>query len=366
MPIAHAMVLEAFQRPLVMREFPLSEPRPGEARVHLEAAGICGSDLHIAAGQDPRTPLPCILGHEGVGRIEALGGALYDMEGHSLQVGDRITWDRGLTCGHCHYCTIRRQPYLCPERRTYGISYSCREAPYLLGCYSEVIHLLPRTHLLRVPGDVDPGLIAIVGCSGAMAIHAVEEAQIRPGATVVVLGPGPLGLFAVAFSRRCGASQVIIAGTARSAARLEMAQALGATVQIVSDRLSAAERLAAVRDCTGGRGADTVIECAGTPQAMADGAEFLAPGGVYALVGAAVPGEPLPVRVFESLLRKNARWQGIWTSGPDHLYQAIRWVLEEPERYSPMITHRFALAQANEALAAMAERRAVKAVICDA
>ena len=363
MPTARAMVLEAFRQPLVLRELPVIEPGPGEVRVRLEAAGVCGSDLHIAAGEDPRTPLPCILGHEGVGRIEALGGAMRDAEGNALRVGDRITWDRGLTCGHCYYCTIRRQPYVCPERRTYGISFSCSQPPHFLGCYSEVVHLLPDTRLLRVPDSVDPALIAIVGCSGAMAAHAIEEAQIAPGSSVVVLGPGPLGLFAVAFARRRGAGQVIVAGTARSAARLEMARRLGATAQIVSDQMTAPERLAAVRALTGGRGADVVIEGAGTPQAIADGADYLAPGGAYALAGAAVPGEPLPVRIFEQIVRKNARWQGIWAGDTVHLYQAIRWVLEDPDLYAPMITHRFTLEQANEALAAVGERRAVKAVM---
>ncbi len=363
MSTARAMVLEAFRAPLVCREFPLVPPQPGEVRVQIEAAGVCGSDLHIAAGEDPRTPLPCILGHEGVGRILALGGERYDAQGRRLAVGDRITWDRGLTCGHCYYCSIRRQPYLCPERRTYGISFSCAQAPHFLGCYGEVIHLLASTRLLQVPNEVDPALIAIVGCSGAMAAHALEEARLQPGASVAILGPGPLGLFAVAFARRRGAGPIIVLGTARSAPRLEMAARLGATAQIVSDRMTPAERAGAVRELTAGRGAEVVIDCAGTPQAIADGAELLAPGGVYALAGAAVPGEAIPVHIFEALVRKNARWQGVWAGDTAHLDQAIRWVLEEPERYAPLVTHRFPLVRADEALAAMRERRAVKAVI---
>ena len=363
MSTAQAMVLEAFGQPLVWRKLPLVAPGPGEVQVQIEAAGVCGSDLHIWAGEDQRVHLPTILGHEGVGRILAIGGERLDAEGHPLRPGDRVAWDRGVTCGTCYWCTIRQQPYVCPERKTYGISYSCNKPPYFLGCYSEVIHLFASTRLLKVPDDIDPALIAIVGCSGAMAVHATEEAQIQPGANVVVVGSGPLGLFAVAFARRRGAGQIIISGTARSANRLAIAQGLGATAEIISDQMTPAERLDAVRALTGGRGADVVIECAGTPQAIADGAEFLAPGGVYALAGAAVPGNPLPVRIFESVVRKNARWQGVWAGDTKHLYQAIRWVLEEPGRYAPLITHRFPLAQANQALAAVGSRQAVKAVM---
>ena len=148
---AFAAVLEAFNAPLVWREFEVLPPSPGGLTVKIEAAGICGSDLHMWEGKDPRTPLPIILGHEAVGRVMASGGEKRDITGRIVREGDLIAWDRGVTCGECYYCVARKEPYLCSNRRVYGINLSCAEPPYLLGGYAEMIQLLPRTNVLVAP-----------------------------------------------------------------------------------------------------------------------------------------------------------------------------------------------------------------------
>src|SRR5437899_6210098 len=123
---AKASVLEKFGAPLRVQSFSLpSALEDGAALVRTEMAGICGTDVHLWKGELP-IALPVILGHETVGRIEALGdGVETDWSGLPLRVGDRVTWTPGLTCGTCYYCAEKKIPTRCVNRRAYGISQTC-------------------------------------------------------------------------------------------------------------------------------------------------------------------------------------------------------------------------------------------------
>jgi D-arabinose 1-dehydrogenase-like Zn-dependent alcohol dehydrogenase len=127
-------VLVRYQEPLEIRTYPTPrEVAAGEALVRVNAAGICGTDVHLWLGQ-LKIPIPVILGHETVGRIEMLGAGLTaDWRGVPLAVGDRVTWASSIVCGECYYCRIKRQPTRCVGRRAYGISYCAVEAPHLRG-----------------------------------------------------------------------------------------------------------------------------------------------------------------------------------------------------------------------------------------
>ena len=135
-----AAVLTAFEKPLEIREYdlPTSLGR-GEALVRVEMAGICGTDVHLWLGQLP-IPLPVIMGHETVGRIEGLcPGVENDWRGNPLHVGDRICWASSIACGECFYCRMKNQPTRCVSRKAYGISYCASDAPHLRGGYAEKI-----------------------------------------------------------------------------------------------------------------------------------------------------------------------------------------------------------------------------------
>jgi threonine dehydrogenase-like Zn-dependent dehydrogenase len=358
---AFAAVLEAFNAPLAWREFEVLPPAPGGLTVKIEAAGICGSDLHMWEGKDPRTPLPIILGHEAVGRVLASGGEKRDITGRIVREGDLIAWDRGVTCGECHYCVVRKAPYLCPNRRVYGINMSCAEPPFLLGGYAEVIQLLPRTNVLIVPSEIDPALLVAASCSGATAAHAVESCDIHPGDEVIVQGPGPLGLFVLAFALERGATQAAISGSQRNGWKLETARRFGATA--ILDGQTSEERLQQVRALTDGRGAQAVIECSGSMAAHQEGLKWVAPGGAYAWAGAAVPIGELSVGVYEDVVRKNVRIQGVWVSDTSHFYQAAQLVLGGRYPFAEMVTHRFPLSQADQALRSLQQRETLKAVL---
>ena len=116
-----AVVLKEFNQPLVIEEGELASLKDGEILVRITASGVCGSDVHMWKGKDPRTPLPLILGHEGVGVVEEVKGEKKDIFADKIKPGDFVIWDRGVTCGNCYFCVVKKEPSLCPKRQVYGI-----------------------------------------------------------------------------------------------------------------------------------------------------------------------------------------------------------------------------------------------------
>jgi len=360
---ARAMVLEEFGQPLKEVEVPLPELVPGSVLVRLSAAGICGSDLGIARGDDPRIRLPLILGHEGVGRVEAVAGGKTDILGHRLSVGDVVVWDRGLVCGECYQCLVKKRPSLCPQRQVYGITIPADVKPGLNGCYAEVICLRPETAILKVFDEVDPWALVAATCSGATAAHAAELAGVQPGDNVVVIGPGPLGLFSVAFALDAGARRVFLLGTARGVKRMELGREIGAHQTLNTAETTPEERLQAIMAETHGTGADVVIDAAGNASSIAEAVRLAARGGTVALPGFATPTGDIGLDIYQDIALKNLRVQGVWVSDTSHLYQAVQLVLSRRHPLAKMVTHRFPLSQANEALAVLDRREGIKVVL---
>lgn len=352
-----AMVLEQFGQPVVRRELPVPRLQPGEVLLRLRASGVCGSDLDIVAGQDPRVTLPLVPGHEGIGEIAEVCGEKADVTGEALRAGDLVAFNRGLTCGKCAYCGVRGQPELCAKRETYGISMGGgvqaadvpSATPALQGCYAEYIVLREGTKTIRLPGEADPIALVPATCSGATAANAVELAEIQPGDTIVVIGPGPLGLYAAALALDQGAGQVVMIGRRRDR-RLELAERIGCVAATPADGLPTAA------------GAAVVIDCAGTAETVSQALELVAPGGTIAIPGVATPLAACALDPYV-LSRKQVRLQGVWTSNARHLQQAL--ALAQSGRYplGEMVTHVLPLEQANEGLRLLRDRQAVKVVL---
>ncbi|APC08997.1 zinc-binding dehydrogenase [Neomoorella thermoacetica] len=358
---ALAYILEAFKEPLAAREIVIPDLEPGQVLVKISAAGVCGSDLHIWKGEDPRSRLPMILGHEGVGKIAALKGKKLTVEGEELKEGDLIFWNRGVSCGHCYYCAVLKEPSLCHNRIVQGINIPCTHAPYLNGCYAEYIVLQANTDIFLVPAGIDPAVLVAASCSGATAAHGFDMIRPEPGEVVAIIGPGPLGLFAVAFARAYGASTVILIGG--SPARLEMGRQFGGTVILNRHEISKEKRWQIIRDLTHGRGVDLVVEAAGSAPALQEALEIVRPGGNVLSIGFSQPGGTFAFDGFQHLVQKNIRLQGVWVSDTRHVYRAMAMILAQPELFARMITHRFPLARVDEALEVMDRKEAVKAVL---
>ncbi len=358
---SRAMVLTAFKQPLALEEIEIPALKEGEILVRMEASGVCGSDVHMWQGEDPRTPLPIILGHEGVGRIAAMNGPHSTVEGDPVKEGDRILWNRGVTCGHCYACKVLLAPWLCESRKVYGINRSRADAPYLNGCYSEYMILSPGTDLFLVEEAVDPAVLVSASCSGATAANAFDAVKINPGDTVAIQGPGPLGVYGVAYAKKMGAKQIAVIGG--SPQRLELCREFGATHLLNRREKTAAERLEVIRELTHGRGADVVFEAAGSRGAARETLDLARPGGSCILAGYAQPVGAEEVDFYSQVVKKHLTIQGVWVSDTRHTRQAMELVLEQPERFAKLITHRFPLEEANRALEAMQKKEALKAVL---
>lgn len=355
------MVLEGFNQPLVLKTFSVPRLGAGEILVKVEAAGVCGSDVHMWEGRDPRTRLPMILGHEGAGQIEEMKGEKRDVYGHRLQAGDKVLWSRGVTCGHCYFCKVKMEPSLCPDRWVHGIHTSSAQPPYLTGNYAEYLLLDQRTDFFKIGPNLDLAALVPASCSGATAAHALDLSGMQSGDSVLIQGVGPLGIFAVALARSFGASQIIAIGGTEE--RLRMGQALGASLLLNRQRLSVGERRNALMDATHGRGVDVAFEMAGDPEALKECISLTRTGGACVTAGFGEPHGKIELDCFQDIGRKNLRLQGVWVSEVRHTHMALKLILNRFQDFQRLITHRFSLGRANEALQAMRSKEAVKAVL---
>src|SRR4051794_5398133 len=195
---------------------------------------------------------PVTIGHEFLGRVAACGAGVEDW-----QVGDRAVCEpHSLACGTCHLCR-RGHAELCAQKRSPGWGIDG-------GMAAQVA--VPAHLLHRVPDGV--GDVAAAMCEPtAICVTAFERMPVRPGETVLVIGPGPIGLLAALVARVTGAGEVVVVGRPSSAARLRVAERLGLTTW----DSSAVDVPAAAYERTGGRGADLVVDASGAPEGIAAG-----------------------------------------------------------------------------------------------
>jgi threonine dehydrogenase-like Zn-dependent dehydrogenase len=358
---AQIALLEEFNQPLAIRETDVPPLELGQVLVQVEAAGVCGSDVHMWRGKDPRTPRPIILGHEGVGRVVEVAGEKRDVDGVPLRPGERVLWNRGVTCGACYYCTVVKEPSLCTDRWVYGIYRSIHEPTFLNGCYATHIILDARTDIFHADEALDPAVLVPASCSGATTAHAFELTPVVVGDTVLIYGPGPVGAFAVAFAQSGGARHIIVSGGTPQ--RLALCEQLGATLTLNRHQTNAEARRGAVLDLTHGRGADLVVEASGSVAAMQEGLDCVRHGGALSLVGFATPVGDVTFPPFEKIVRKNLHLQGVWVSDTRHTRQAMALIESRPETFAALVSHRFPLAEVTAALETVARREAMKAVL---
>lgn len=361
---SRAAVLTAYQKPLDIREYPVTdELGPGECLVRVEMAGICGTDVHLWLGQLP-IPLPVILGHETVGRIERLGSGLNkDWRGVPIAMGDRITWASSMVCGECIYCRLKRQPTRCLFRKAYGISYCADEAPHLRGGYAQYILLRKGSAIFRLADTLKTESVVGGGCALTTAVHGLERAPVNFGDAVVIQGAGPVGLAALALARHSGAETVVVIGAPDH--RLQLARNFGAdevvSIEAVPD---VSRRREFVLDKTGGYGADLVIECTGYPATVPEGMELCRDGATYLVLGQYADAGNVEMNPH-TITRKQLRIIGSWAFEARHVDLALRFLKDAHwgEVFASGVSHRFPLEQANEALQTARHHRSAKAVI---
>jgi threonine dehydrogenase-like Zn-dependent dehydrogenase len=314
-----AAVMTAPRAPIEVRELPVPDPPPGGALLRTELSEVCGTDVHLWHGRLAGVPYPIIPGHVSVGVLEAIAGPLTGLGGETLREGDRVVFfDVHRTCGRCYACTVARTPTRCPSRRVYGITDSALEG--LFGGWSQIVYLEPGVGIARLSEAIDSRAYIGGGCGLLTAVHIVERAGIRPGDRVLVQGIGAVGLSTIALARIAGATWVGAIGD--PVERQELAIAMGAdAVWGLSTEPAARRQL--VSEATGGRGADVVIEAAGSARAFEEGFDLVRDGGVYVIAGHYTNVGSSTVNAHEQINRKHLDIRGCWGSEPRHFLLAL-------------------------------------------
>ncbi|MDB4917952.1 MAG: Threonine dehydrogenase and related Zn-dependent dehydrogenase [Gemmatimonadetes bacterium] len=355
-----AVLMTAPHAPLVIEEFQSPALEPGAALLRTLYSEVCGTDVHLHHGR-LNVPFPIIPGHVSVGIVEASGGKLHDIYGDVIREGDTVTFlDVHETCNNCYQCLVAHQPTRCPSRKVYGITYGAADG--LLGGWSEAIWMKPGVKLIKLPEELTPETFIGGGCGLVTALHSVDMAGIRLGESVAVLGVGPVGQSIVAFASLSGAGEVIAVGAPDD--RLEFATRMGATSTLSLD-VSAADRLEAVRRATGGRGVDVVIEASGAPDAITQGLDMVRDGGRMIVCGHYTDNGAVSIHPHWQINRKHVEIKGCWGSRYDHFHRAVALTacFGGVKPWREMVSGRYTLEQAGDALAAVESQRAIKALI---
>lgn len=361
---ARAAVMPGPGLPPEVRRYPIPELEAGGVLLKTIASEVCGTDVHLWHGRLSGVPYPLIPGHVSIGEVAGVAGSVSDVNGVPIRAGDVVTFlDVHGTCNACWHCLVAKATTRCPHRRVYGITYGAEEGPGLSGGWSEFIYLRPGTKIVRLVSGVSPDAWIGGGCGLPTAVHAVERAEIRLGDRVLIQGSGPVGLSACALAALSGAGWVGVLGAPE--ARLNAAKAMGADWTLDVMETAPEERARQVREATGGYGPDIVIEASGNPAAVVEGCELARDAGRYVIVGQYTDNGDIALNPHRHINKKHLDVRGCWGSDFSHVYRAMEILARFGSRmdWAALISRRYALEEAGEALADVEARRVVKAVI---
>ncbi len=355
--MVRAAVIPAPGAMVVIQEFPEPALEPGAVVLKTIAAEVCGTDVHLWHGRLAGVPYPLIPGHVTVGEVLAPGGIVRDIEGREITPGQIVTFlDVHETCSNCWYCLVAKESTRCPHRKVYGITYGAESG--LLGGWSEQIYLKPGVKIVPLAEGVDPELWIAGGCALPTALHAVDRAGVRLGDRVLIQGAGPVGLMACALAQLSGAGWVGVTESVEQ--RAEAARAMGA-----DSVFRQPNPITDVLDATNGRGADIVIEATGNPNAVPAGCEMARDGGHYVIVGQYTDNGVVEINPHLHINKKHLEIRGCWGSDLSHVWRAMELLARFRDRFpwKSLISRRYSLREAQEALEDVEARRVVKAVI---
>jgi threonine 3-dehydrogenase len=336
-----SLVKESPAPGFVLKDVPVPTIRDDEVLIRVHRAGVCGTDVHIHDWDDwakGRCKPPFVVGHEFAGEVAEVGALVKD-----VKTGDRVTAEGHIVCGRCHLCRTGNS-HVCPFTKIIGVDRD--------GCFAEYI-AMPATNVWHLDDDVSfevGGIHDPMGNAFHTALHGTE----MPGATVLITGCGPIGIFAVGICKAAGASHIVASDV--NPKRLELALAMGA-----HDAVNPKDAEAAVRAATDGLGVDIVLEMSGVPAAIHQAFALVRVGGRVQMLG--IPAKPLDINLATEIIFKGITVYGVvgrrmyetWIQ----MTQFLRSGQFDPR---PAITHRFPLKDHAEAIRVIKSGEAGKVV----
>ncbi len=279
----------------------IERPRPAEDEllIRIQACGICGSDVHGYDGSTGRRLPPLVMGHEAAGIVEEVGAAV-----QGFRAGDRVTFDSTVSCGKCAFCQ-QGQVNLCDQREVIGVSTPDFRR---MGAFAEYV-TAPARIAYPLPDNMPFSHAALIEAV-SVAVHAVSLTPIALDDTVIVIGAGMIGLLTLQAASLAGAGRVFVLDVDDT--RLELARSLGATRTFNSRDQSA---MADLLQQTNGGGADSVLECVGTPVTVNLAIDSVRKGGTVTLVGNVSPRVEIGL---QSVVSRQIRLQGSCASSGEY------------------------------------------------
>ena len=296
-----AVRLVQLGQPLEQVELAVPDIGPGDVLVQVAACGICHSDSHYRAGISPTTSLPVTLGHEVAGWIEAAGK---DVD--NVTTGDRVCVHYLVHCGCCEWCR-RGHEQFCTHVQMTG--------KHRDGGYAEFIKVPGRNGFL-LPDEISFEQGAVMMCSSATVLHALNKARVKGGESVAIFGFGGLGFSALQLSQAFGCPEVYVVDI--NGAKLKTVAAMGA----VAIDATAGDPVEQIREATHGKGVDVSLELIGSPVTMGQAIRVLGNLGRAAIVG--LTNESLSLLPYSELINKEAEVIGV----SDHLAAELSSLIE--------------------------------------
>jgi threonine 3-dehydrogenase len=324
-----------------MQDVPVPEIGPNDVLIKVRKASICGTDIHIwnwDAWSQKTIKVPMVIGHEFMGEIAKLGA-----EVTGFQVGDRVSGEGHITCGHCRNCRAGKR-HLC--RNTVGLGVNRQ------GCFAEYV-ALPAFNVFRVPKEIPDDIASFFDPLGN-AVHTALSFDLV-GEDVLITGAGPIGVMAAAISKHVGARHVVV--TDLNPYRLELARKLGATraVDVRSETLGDVMRSLGMTE-----GFDVGMEMSGNDRAFRDMLAVMNHGGRVAILG--IPPNEVSID-WNQVIFKGLMLKGVYGREMFETWYKMVAMLQSGLDVAPVVTHRFPAAQYAEAFEAMRSGQSGKVIL---
>lgn len=322
-------------------DLPTPHAGPGELVLRNQVCGVCGTDVHIYHGEPGSADVnpPVVLGHEYSGEVVEVGEGVT-----GFAVGDHVTVDPNIYCGHCAYCQNGKKQ-LCPSMEAIGVTRDGGFAQYSRIPASQAFKLEPT-----VPWEA-----AAMAEPLACCLHGIDLAGIQVGDKVCVVGGGAIGLLMVQLAKLSGASQIVLSEPNEK--RRQVGLQLGANAALDPTRPDSQEAFAQVL----GGGANVVIECVGNVPAVKSAFQFAGKGATVLLFSVPKVDATFDLPLFD-VYKKELTIKGSFVN-PDTHARAVALINSGKVDFDPIITHRFPLDQLPEAIAMQMSDASIKVVV---